>query len=93
MLKENNKSFIYKCCSYLTIGIMECYSQEIVMQSQAFRAKFHPPVNVQRSYLVSPTHIVHFLFLWTQNLTNYYASSFPSHTNYSFNEKIPESYL
>ena len=26
-------------------------------------------------------------------LTNYYASSFPSYANYSFNGKIPESYL
>ena len=64
-----------------------------VIWSQVFRAKFNPLITTQRSYLVCPTHSVHCLFLWTQILTNHYASSFPSHANYSFNGKIPETYL
>lgn len=63
------------------------------MQTQAFRATFHLPITGQRSRLVCLIIIVQFLFLWTQNITNYYANFISFHISYSFSGKIQESYL
>lgn len=67
MLKDNNEPFTFKIWSYRNHRIPQ--SRNKVMQPQAFRAKFHPPVVGQRLCLVCPTHSIYFLFLWTENPT------------------------